>query len=177
MLFSQFKQLRMFDLIREQWGDIRIPDLIEVLEVARPKRVFEVGSYQGVSTEFWALHCERVMSVDPSPNLDVRRRLLARVGHYPNVTLIEGRSPWVPADFNFDLVYLDGDHSYEAVRAELETYTPLLDRGCWIGGHDYTDTPAPGDGVKRAVDEKFGAAQYSFSDGSWLVNIGDYNAR
>lgn len=170
MLFSEFKTLRMAALMQEQWGSVRIPDLQEVLAVARPTRVLETGSYRGVSTEFWALHCERVVSIDPSPNLAVRRDLHARLAHYPHVHLIEACSPWVPnGNFDFDLVYLDGDHSYETVRAELETYLPLLRQGTWIGGHDYTDTPAPGDGVKAAVDLLLGVPHCRFSDGSWLV--------
>ena len=171
MKFSMFKQQRLYELLIEQWGDVRIPDLFEVLRVARPRRVLETGSYRGVSTEFWALHCAHVTSIDPSPNMAVRRELHARLGHYPHVSLIEGSSPWVPGHFDFDLVYLDGDHSAAKVHAEIETYLPLLAPGAWIGGHDYTDTPAPGDGVKVAVDALLGIPPYRFSDGSWLVRV------
>jgi hypothetical protein len=86
---------------------------------------------------------------------------------------VEGQSPWFNNDFAhgfFDLVYLDGDHSYATVFAEIEAYLPLLEAGSWIGGHDYTDTPAPGDGVKAAVDALLGVPSYRFSDGSWLHN-------
>jgi cephalosporin hydroxylase len=169
MLFSEFKALRLAELMTEQWGRQRIPDLIEVFSRAKPTRVLETGSYRGVSTEFWALHCAKVTSVDPSPNMAVRRELHARVVHYPNVTLMQGCSPWVPPVFNFDLVYLDGDHTYNLVCCEIETYWPLLKPGQWLGGHDYTDTPAPGDGVKEAVDIVFGGPEMTFSDGSWLI--------
>lgn len=171
MLFSAYKQQRISALMNEPWGDIRIPDLMEVLNVARPRSVLETGSYRGVSTEFWALNCARVVSVDPSENMAVRRDLLARLGHYPHVTLVEARSPWLPAVFDFDLVYLDGDHSLEHVAAEINCYKRLLKPGSWIGGHDYTDTPAPGDGVKMAVDHHLGVPPHRFSDGSWLVQI------
>lgn len=175
MLFSEFKQGRLSFLMQEEWGRTRIPDLQEVLAVARPTSVLETGSYRGVSTEFWALHCARVVSIDPSPNMAVRRELHARLAHYPHVRLVETTSPWVPLpnEFDFDLVYLDGDHSYNTVHAELETYLPLLRANAWIGGHDYTDTPAPGDGVKRAVDQVLGIPPHRFSDGSWLVNVKD----
>lgn len=169
MLFSEFKAARINELMCEEWGRIRIPDLLEVSLVARPNRVLETGSFRGVSTEFWALNCETVVSIDPSPNMAIRRELHARLAHYPHVRLIERCSPWVSDDFNFDLVYLDGDHSFGTVTAELETYLPLLSPGDWIGGHDYTDTPAPGDGVKAAVDRLLGIPPYRFSDGSWLV--------
>lgn len=174
MLFSMFKQQRLHTLMQEPWGDIRIPDLLEVLATCRPRRVLETGSYRGVSTEFWALHCERVVSVDPSPDWAVRRDLHARLAHYPHVQLIEAHSPYVPGgSFDFDLVYLDGNHSFDTVRAEIDTYLPLLKRGAWLGGHDYTDTPAPGDGVRAAYRSVFASdPPHRFSDGSWLVQKG-----
>ena len=174
MLFSEFKVKRVAELLSEQWGSIRIPDLQEVFAIAQPTSVLETGSYRGVSTEFWALHCAHVTSIDPSPNMAVRRDLHARLNHYPHVRLVEATSPWVPMEpFAFDLVYLDGDHSFATVTAEIMTYLPLLNADAWIGGHDYTDTPAPGDGVKAAVDALLGVPRYRFSDGSWLVNKGD----
>jgi predicted O-methyltransferase YrrM len=177
MLFSQFRIERLAELHAEQWGNIRIPDLMEVFSIAQPERVLEIGSYRGVSTEFWALHCEKVVSIDPSPNMAVRRDLHARLAHYPHVKLIEARAPLDMPDlhyqFDFDLVYLDGDHSFNAVAAEIRAFKPLLRHGGWIGGHDYTDTPAPGDGVKEAVDNLLGIPPWRFSDGSWLVQIED----
>ncbi len=171
MLFSEFKVNRIHALMQEPWGNIRIPDLYEVLSVARPRSVLEIGSYRGVSTEFWALHCAFVTSVDPSPDMAVRRDLRARLAHYPHVHLVEDRSPWEGAAANYDLIYLDGDHSLATVGAEIVFYKKLLRPGAWIGGHDYTDTPAPGDGVKSAVDHHLGVPPYRFSDGSWLVQI------
>ena len=171
MLFSEFKVNRLHALMHEPWGSIRIPDLMEVLAFARPRRVLETGSYRGVSTEFWALHRERVVSVDPSPDMAVRRDLHARLAHYPHVQLIEDRSPVSIEPFDFDLVYLDGDHSLATVAAEINYYVRPSVK--WIGGHDYTDTPAPGDGVKAAVDQLLGIPPWRFSDGSWLVKLRD----
>jgi hypothetical protein len=48
------------------------------------------------------------------------------------------------------LVYLDGDHSYEGVKRDLETWYPLLVKGGLMAGHDYEATEY---GVKRAVHE------------------------
>lgn len=178
MNFFQFKQQRLRELLAAPWGELRIPDLLEVISTARPHRVLEVGSYAGVSTEIWALHCERVVSIDPSPDHAVRRQLHAALGHYPHVTLFEGFSPaaidaWTTEPF--DLVYLDGDHSYETVRREIDAVRTLI-RPRWLGGHDYA---APDDpvthGVVLAVDEAFAGDRgiHKFSDGSWLVKLGE----
>lgn len=51
----------------------------------------------------------------------------------------------------FDLLFLDGDHSYEAVKKDCELYLPLLRSGGYVGFHDYNN-PAFG-GVKQAADE------------------------
>ena len=49
----------------------------------------------------------------------------------------------------FDWVYIDADHAYESVLADLEFYYPLVKRGGVICGDDYNWTEEVG----RAVDE------------------------
>lgn len=51
-----------------------------------------------------------------------------------------------------DWVWLDGDHSYEAVRSDLEALARVLKPGGYIIGDDYT-LGWWGDGVIRAVRE------------------------
>lgn len=49
-----------------------------------------------------------------------------------------------------DFVYIDGNHEYEFVKKDNETWYPKVKKGGLIGGHDYiNDFP----GVIRAVDE------------------------
>ncbi len=66
------------------------------------------------------------------------------------------------ADESLDFIYLDADHSYEAVRADLAAWYPKLKPGGLIAGDDYGALPVhvvnfgQGDlsfGVKQAVDE------------------------
>jgi hypothetical protein len=37
-----------------------------------------------------------------------------------------------------DFVYIDGNHSYESVKKDIELYYPLVKNNGLIGGHDYT---------------------------------------
>jgi predicted O-methyltransferase YrrM len=61
-------------------------------------------------------------------------------------------------DRSLDFVFLDADHSYNAVRADLTHWFPKVKLGGLFAGHDYTNTFAPG--VARAVDDFFqGAAE------------------
>jgi hypothetical protein len=59
---------------------------------------------------------------------------------------------------SFDLLYIDGDHSYEGVKNDLKLGLKWVRAGGWICGHDYemnmNKTVHVYDfGVKRAVDE------------------------
>lgn len=59
-------------------------------------------------------------------------------------------------DGSLDFVYLDGNHSYEAVLADLDAWYPKVKPGGLFGGHDYlNDVTTPGWDceVKRALDE------------------------
>ncbi len=52
-----------------------------------------------------------------------------------------------------DWVYIDGDHTYEGVRGDLEAYYALVKPGGLVAGDDYGMVGWWEDGVKRAVDE------------------------
>lgn len=54
-------------------------------------------------------------------------------------------------DGSIDFLMLDGDHSYEAVRADIDAWLPKMRRTGVISGDDYLWP-----GVKKAADETFG---------------------
>lgn len=49
----------------------------------------------------------------------------------------------------FDLLFIDADHAYEAVRRDLNNWTSKVKKGGTISGHDYNN----GFGVSKAVNE------------------------
>ncbi len=53
----------------------------------------------------------------------------------------------------FDLVFIDADHSYKSVTADIKAWLPLVRKGGLITGHDYGANKIE---VKKAVDEIFG---------------------
>ena len=70
-----------------------------------------------------------------------------------------------------DFVFLDADHDYDSVKADLEAWEPVC-RGL-IAGHDYNQG-----GVMRAVRDHFGGLAVTFPVGThqracWAVNIGE----
>lgn len=87
-------------------------------------------------------------------SLDIATAAAALIPHHGRFKFVRAPSPacvrdvwWkVPPDF----IYLDGDHRYAAVRADIEAWWPKLsDRGM-LAGHDYSDDLP---GVQQAVDE------------------------
>jgi hypothetical protein len=63
-----------------------------------------------------------------------------------------GAAPAIPNGL-LDWVYVDGDHSYGAVRHDLDAYAPKLKPGGLLTGDDYGSFGWWEGGVKRAVDE------------------------
>lgn len=59
---------------------------------------------------------------------------------------------------SLDIAYVDGDHSYEGVKSDLEALLPCIRKYGWIMGHDYEMNMEKAKNsynfdVKRAVDE------------------------
>ena len=151
-----------------------IDGLIDLIRSLPPLgAVAEVGCHMGVSTEAWALLAGRVYAVDiwrDRAACDIFRR---RMGAYANVQAIRGDSRRAAAAFpdrSLDLVYLDADHHYEPVKADILAWLPTVKPGGWIAGHDHIEYWDCG-GVIRAVAEVLGGPDRVFSDFSWLVRL------
>lgn len=55
----------------------------------------------------------------------------------------------------YDYIYIDGDHRYESVSADISAWWPLVKSGGIFAGHDYHSAykPEVHYGIDRAVDE------------------------
>jgi hypothetical protein len=98
-----------------------------------------------------------------------------RLGHYP---AFEQRREFSHSFFesqddgSLDAIYLDGDHSFDNVRGDLENARRVVKEGGWIFGHDYDTHPEKGNpaithAVKPVVDEfceKNGLTLYALSN-------------
>lgn len=163
-----------------------IHGLIDLVREAAPRRVLEIGSDRGVSTEVFLLLCEEVVSVDPREDfpdvsftfdhvegdeaqadfMNMRRtrgqQFLDRCGGYPNLKNIRDYSPnaqLAMADEYtgyFDLVYVDAVHEYQPVVDDLCASWPLVRDGGWMAGHDYVLSDGEANKVIPAVDFVFG---------------------
>ena len=127
--------------------------------------LLEIGSYLGASTCFLAAAAQdigggaRAHCVDTWQNegmteapRDTWGEFQANTRAYASCIIAHrGRSMDVANTFteHLDLLFIDGDHSYVACKADLEAWLPHLKYGGVLIMHDY----GWAEGVKRAVDE------------------------
>lgn len=69
----------------------------------------------------------------------------------------------------FDLVFIDAEHTYDALRADIEAWRVLVRPGGWIGGHDYGKERFPG--VTKCVDELYPERELG-KDSTWWARVG-----
>lgn len=153
-----------------------VTGLLEMVRELPPLgRIVEVGSHLGVSTEAFALCSGCVLAVDPWDDEDVLQSFRRRMDPYRHVQALRMTSraaaPLI-ADQSMDLVYIDGNHQYEAVRQDIELWLPKLRPGGFLAGHDYGPSDSVhGHGVSAAVTERFGQPHRLYPDLSWLVHV------
>ena len=73
------------------------------------------------------------------------------------------------ADASLDFVFLDADHSYEAVKKDIATWLPKIKPGGLMSGHDYERKGKFG--VQKAVDEIFGDRVIRGGNNTWFVGV------
>lgn len=144
-----------------------------VREAPNPAHFVEVGSYKGRSASFMAVEIAnsgkkiRFDCVDTWQGSEGNQKLepeningtmfavfsrnTAPVAKYINAI----RKPSVEAaalyaDNSLDFVFIDADHLYKHVKADIEAWWPKVKPGGVFAGDDYY-----GKDVRRAVNEKF----------------------
>jgi predicted O-methyltransferase YrrM len=142
--------------------------------------ILEVGSHYGRSTHALLSGCRgQVIAVDPwqdttregKPRQQVFRQFIQNVGHFPNFGIM--RMPSTKAarffqDKSLDMVFIDGNHAYDHVKADIEAWLPKARK--LICGHDFSKNWP---GVVQAVEELFPDRYELVGDrcSIWMVNL------
>jgi hypothetical protein len=144
-------------------------DLHELME-GLPKTAAEIGVAEGFfSSDIlrWPVNIERLYCVDAWSQIAIGegdgrapqvwhdhnyQEAMARLEPYKDrVTVLKGMSAkmaqHVP-DGSLGLLYLDADHSFDGVTADLNAWFPKVCKGGIVAGHDYLTFA----GVRRAAD-------------------------
>lgn len=161
------------------------------LQARRHRRIVEVGVWKGRTTQLlarntigtvWAVDHWQGTPHDPAQHVlypdagaaygAFRKHLRSeiergkvRVVNMPSVQAAAHLANGKP----FDFVFLDADHSYDAVRADIVAWLPLLAADGLLAGHDYGKPTFPG--VTQAVDEVLGGAVKVGPASIWSVRV------
>lgn len=132
-------------------------------------RIFAVDHWQGVPDDPIQAGIYR----DPAKSERVFRRKLAKEIKSGRVVVVKKEAMAAAVHMTdkygpiFDLVFLDADHSYNAVRADIWAWSHLVRPGGILSGHD-VNWP----GVKQAVDEAFPRGWNKGDGFTWWVEMG-----
>ena len=146
-------------------------------------RIAEIGRFKGGSTFIIAnamgpgsslvsydLH---VALRDDLQGPDLDRELegaLARYGLTDRVRLVVGDSRTVELpEPGLDLLFIDGDHSYEGALGDLLRWSPLVRTGGHVVLHDVVDRGGYGNvypGIGRAVSELLNEGEFELAQGA-----------
>lgn len=123
--------------------------LWKILKEFKPIKCLEVGIFQGLTSGLLleTLPDSTLVGIDPYPWLDVFESI------YPTEVksrfkLIVDKSQNIKLHETYDFIFIDGDHSYEAVREDLINFLPRLKKNGILALDDYK---LPG--VKQAMSE------------------------
>ena len=144
----------------------------------------EIGSFAGISSELFALHCKELHCVDlwdPYWEITDKQKIEfaefsfdRMIKNYENVYKVKKSSFEASKDFkdgSLDLVYIDAAHDYDSVKQDILTWLPKIKKGGFIAGHDYRYDPNIG--VYEAVNDIF-INDYkitSYPDSSFIIQI------
>jgi predicted O-methyltransferase YrrM len=128
-------------------------------------KIFAVDNFQGLSTcgEDSAWYNRHFKQLGSNSTLEIFRANFAALG-------FANRSEPVVSDSlaaaktleakrgTIDFIFIDGDHSYAACKADIEAWTPFVKKGGVIAFHDFGSRA---DGVTRAIFETIKANRFA----------------
>jgi hypothetical protein len=154
-------------------ADLRSAELIKRTHDFDYPSVAEVGVYRGdmsrrlmyrqnlhlLMVDPWGETIEESYKDDPLSNhtteewAEIKNLALSQVSWAKDrVRVYQGTSEGASAYFDekFDIVFLDGDHSYKGCSNDIRIWWDKVSEGGYLGGHDYG---RPEYGVTEAVNE------------------------
>jgi len=116
-------------------------EFLHLIEEAKGAReVLEIGTFRGgTSFLFYKLLGANVTTIDLK--IPIFLRLILSYKSNGKIRLIQGDSHDKEtlkkvSDRKYDLLFIDGDHSYEGIKKDFEMYSPLVREGGIVAFHD-----------------------------------------
>lgn len=126
---------------------------IELVISVRPSVIAEIGCYRGGTLYAWRQVCERVYGITLLQDRKYEHGRVQELDTHGAVMLLgDSHDPltreWLEAELDgspVDVLVIDADHRYDAVKQDLQMYGPLVRPGGLILLHDvllrYPDFP------------------------------------
>ena len=159
------------DAWQQHHASQRFDELVEAVAVAaaiEPEVIVEIGCDAGGTLYAWRQICTEVYGITLADNsaptggqgyplADHGAEVLVADSHDPaSLVWLEGRLGGRP----IDVLFIDGDHSYEGARADYDMYAPLVRPGGLILLHDVVNHANPLVDLERLWDEVRGDNGY-----------------
>jgi cephalosporin hydroxylase len=153
-----------------RWGGVpiepiqnrrEIERLLDILERQRPRTVLEIGAFNGGTLFLWsrvALPDATIISIDLGGSVFGGRSPLGLVcrgfaRERQRIELLFRADSHDPATFTsverilggdaLDFLFIDGDHTYDGVKADFQMYSGLVGAGGLIAIHDIVTEAGP----------------------------------
>lgn len=169
---------------QDEW---ELSQLLDRYRALPPRRVLEIGTLAGGTLWHWMINTPPggefvVIDLPAEGHPDYAQQRAGHVGgwqdwaeeygHKLSVILAPSQAPATVAQVTehapFDFVFIDADHSYEAVRRDFESYRPLVRPGGLIALHDIDILEGPHFGVKPLWDD----ISQRYESDEWIANPG-----
>lgn len=178
---------RIVEVAADVPGKLQAADQLKLYEMAWFARgpILELGLDQGKSLSIMARAVVAARSGVPITSVELGSTRIAAasenlrgLGLLEHVRLVVGRSAEVIPSLkgSYDLVFVDGDHSYAGVKADMEALRGRVRPGGAIAFHDFwdarNDDPANRDyGVRAAVHEMAPRLGLAFRGGFGAIGL------
>lgn len=152
----------------------------------------EVGSWKGMSAAFMAVEiinsgknikfdCVDIWADEPYLQdnnqdlfgMDLMNKFLENtkpVAHIINAIRNDSvEASKLYEDASIDFIFIDGDHSYEGVKRDINAWLPKMKPNSILSGHDYAWAAE----IRKAVDDVFGPGRYDdpWNSGCFIFQI------
>jgi len=146
-------------------------NLSRMLLEAMPKlTLYMIDRWQAYSKDEMIANENSSMSLRDQKTFDMayEKAKLIRDKYYERVFIFYGCSlnaSFFCKDNKLDFVFIDADHSYDAIINDIQVWLPKIKKGGYICGHDYHR-----ESVKNAVHNMFYYCDVTISyDNTWIV--------
>ena len=145
-------------------------------KLATGRRVLDIGSAFGYSTVSMGLTACRVTTLDRHDGfpgtLEALRSHVREYGLDGRIEILVGDSTvllpqLISEGRQYDLVFVDGNHTAPFVRSDCEAALRLCVSGGYIAVHDYGEDELPD--VKQVVDEMFAGQPFELTETLYVV--------